>query len=252
MKFIWLTIYTLFSLSFVQGAEDEIKIPVGEYLEYKMGWNFIKVGKATLLRNPNTKVGDQPCMHFSMTARTFGIADKIYKVRDSVDSYTDLRLHNTLLYKKRQIEGKTNRDIKVTFDWEKKQAQYYDFGKPKNDPIPLKDGILDPLSLLYATRNHKIKIGEMVKIPATDGKKMINVEVGVVKKEKIKVPAGKYWAYKLAPGTKDLRGVFEKSPDSKIELWVSEEQPHYPLKMKSKVIVGSFKGELVKIRKSTD
>jgi len=87
-------------------GDEEIKIPVGEYLEYKMGWNFIKVGKATLLRNPNTKVDDQPCMHFSMTARTFGIADKIYKVRDSVESYTDLKLHNTLLYTKDRLRGK--------------------------------------------------------------------------------------------------------------------------------------------------
>jgi hypothetical protein len=39
-------------------------------------------------------------------------------------------------------------------------------------------------------------------------------------------------------------GVFEKSPDAKLQLWVSADYRRLPVKLKSKVIVGSFTGEL--------
>ena len=54
----------------------------------------------------------------------------------------------------------------------------------------------------------------------------------------------------LAPATKDLRGVFEKTKDSKIDIWVSADGRYVPLRLKSKVIVGSFIGELEKIGSS--
>jgi hypothetical protein len=39
--------------------------------------------------------------------------------------------------------------------------------------------------------------------------------------------------------------VFEKSKDAEIELWVSADKRRVPLRIKSKVIVGSFVGELI-------
>jgi len=247
LRFSLFALVLLTSLS--ANETKEYTFPEGEFLEYSMSWSALKVGEATLRRNPNTKYEGTPCLHFTMTARTYGIADKIYKVRDQINSYTDLKLHNTLYYTKKQQEGRTKRDVKVTFDHEKKEALYHNFGKPNPKPLKIRDGILDPLSIMYSLRNKKLKVGEVVKLPSTDGKKVIEVEVGVLDKEKVKVPAGKFTAFRLAPATKDLRGVFKKSKDAKIELWVSETAPHYPLKMKSKVIVGSFSGKLVKITK---
>jgi hypothetical protein len=40
-------------------------------------------------------------------------------------------------------------------------------------------------------------------------------------------------------------GVFEKSPDARLQLWVTADHRRLPVKLKSKVIVGSFTGELV-------
>ena len=233
-------------LSAINLPGKELPFPEGERLEYQMRWNFLRVGTAILLRNTNTTLEGKPCLHFTMTARTYGIADKIFKVRDKIDSYTDLKLQNTLHYKQTQREGKTERDIVVRFDRENQIAHYTNYGKPLKgrDPLKIRDGILDPLSIMYALRAGKPEVGDLVKLPATDGKKIIEVEVGVLKREEIKVPAGKFPSIVLAPATKDLRGVFEKTKNSKIEIWVSDDGHYYPLRVKSKVIVGSFIGEL--------
>ena len=79
-----------------------LPFPENERLEYQLRWHFIRLGTAILIRNPDTTFETKPCLHFTMTARTYGIADKIFKVRDRIDSYTDPDLHNTLHYKQRQ------------------------------------------------------------------------------------------------------------------------------------------------------
>ncbi len=252
MKPPLLLLLLLLLLAASPGAADDDEpkkfvFPAGERLEYTVGWNFIKVGRAVLLRNPDTTFQEKPCLHFTLTANTFGIADKIFKVRDRIDSYTDTDLKNTLHYKQRQREGKTNRDIVVRFDHEKQLAHYTNHGKPNEKPLSIRPGVLDPLSIMYALRAEKPKVGESVKLPATDGKKIINVEVAVLKRETVEVPAGKFNALLLAPATEDLRGVFEKTKNSKIDIWVSADGRYIPLRLKSKVIVGSFIGELEKI-----
>jgi hypothetical protein len=39
--------------------------------------------------------------------------------------------------------------------------------------------------------------------------------------------------------------VFEKSKDARIQLWVTADRRHIPVKIKSRVVVGTFVGELV-------
>jgi hypothetical protein len=41
--------------------------------------------------------------------------------------------------------------------------------------------------------------------------------------------------------------VFEKSENAKIQIWVTADKRRMPVKIKSKVLVGSFVGELVSV-----
>ena len=79
----------------------------------------------------------------------------------------------------------------------------------------------------------------------TDGKKHVLGIADVVRRETITVPAGTFDTFLIEPDLAHVGGVFEKSPDAKIQLWVSADHRRLPVKLKSKVIVGSFSGELV-------
>jgi len=44
---------------------------------------------------------------------------------------------------------------------------------------------------------------------------------------------------------KDIGGVFEKSKNAKLKIWVIADTHRIPIKIKSKVILGSFVAELI-------
>jgi hypothetical protein len=49
----------------------------------------------------------------------------------------------------------------------------------------------------------------------------------------------------VEPQLKHIGGVFKKSKDARLQIWVTTDKRHLPVRIKSKVIVGSFVAELV-------
>lgn len=216
----------------------------GEKLTYTLKWGKIPAGEATLEVLPIEVLDGEPVYHFVMTARTNSFVDIFYKVRDHIEGFATLDLTRSVLYKTKQREGDHRRDIFVDFDWEKQQAQYTDRGKTK-DPITIAEGSLDPLSALYYTRMAEMQVSQAITRPVTDGKKNTIGVVKVLKRETIEVSDVTYETFLVEPDTKDIGGVFKKSDDAKIHLWLTADERRLPVKIKSKVIVGSFVGELV-------
>lgn len=216
----------------------------GEKLTYRLRWNFIPAGEAVLEVLPIVTINGVQSYHFVLTAKSNSFVDLFYKVRDRIDAYSDLDMIHSILYRKKQKEGRTKRNVIVNFDWDKKEAQYSNF-KKKKKPIPLLPGSFDPLSVYYFSRFIDLEKNSEIRRPVTDGKKCVIGIAKVIKREKIKLKSGTYDTYLMVPDLKHLRGVFEKSKNAKIKLWVSADKARIPVKIKSKVIVGSFIGELI-------
>ncbi len=217
---------------------------VGEKLTFILKWGFIPAGEAVLEVLPPKKINGEDANHFVLAARSNSFVDPFYKVRDRIESFTDTGMTRSLHYIKKQREGSTDKDIVVAFDWDDKTAQYSNYGE-LIDPIPLLPGTFDPLGAFFYTR---LTVGtnvDEVSRPVTDGKKNVIGRARVVKREKITVPAGTFDTYKLEPVMKDVGGVFRKSKNAKLHVWVTTDSRRMLVKVKSKVIVGSFVGELV-------
>jgi len=228
------------------GNETSLPFKPGEKLTFELRWGVIPAGYTVLEVLPvNTSKG-LLMYHFVMTTRTNEFVDIFYKVRDRLDSYTDADITRTVLYKKRQIEGSTNRNVTVTFDWENKRAQYTEDGHSR-DPIDILPHSFDPLSIFYRMRLMDLEKTTEIEHPVTDGKKCVIGKATIIKKEKIKVESGTYDTYLLEPELKHIGGVFKKSDNAKIELWVTADSRKIPVKIKSKVAVGSFVGELISV-----
>jgi hypothetical protein len=106
-------------------------------------------------------------------------------------------------------------------------------------------GSFDPLSAFYFIRLVDFKGKSTIERPITDGKECIIGRLSVIKRETIHVKSGTYDTYLIEPEIKHIGGVFEKSKNAKIKLWVTADKRKIPVKIKSKVVVGSFVGELV-------
>ncbi len=230
------------------GADESTPPPLpfkpGEHLVYELKWEFIKAGEATLSVLPVETVNGETAFHFVMTARSVPFIDIFYKVRDRIDAYADHDMDHSIFYKKKQREGKTRRDIVVLFDWKDNTAQYIRSGKPK-EPIDLMPGTFDPLSALYYVRTIMPEPDQSIQRPVTDGKRNVMGRATFVKQERIEVNGENYDACLIEPELAQIRGVFEKSEDASIRVWLSADHRRIPLRVESKVAVGSFRADLI-------
>jgi len=72
-------------------------------------------------------------------------------------------------------------------------------------------------------------------------------EARVVGRETVSVPAGTFETFVVEPDMKNLGGVFKKSKDASMKIWVTADARCLPVKVKSKVAVGWFTAELTQL-----
>lgn len=217
----------------------------GETLRYDLKWGFFPVGSATMKVLPiDEDAGENGFHRLSFSVRTNEFADAFYKVRTNITSVVDWSFSKSMRYEKSQKEGKTKREIEVLFDYDTGKASYFE-SKKMVSTLSIPSQVLDPLSIAYFFRLQELKPSTETILPTCDGRKVKMIKVRTGKVEKIRVPAGTYKAIGTVPEMKDLSGVFKKSPDGILRIWYSDDTFKLPVKISSKVIVGSFNARLV-------
>lgn len=240
------TLISLILTSMVAAQDGALPFKPGEKLKFVLKWEAIKAGEAVLEVLPVESVDGELTYHFVMTARTTPFIDNFYKVRNRVDAYADLDMTRSMRYLNKQREGRNRKDVTVDFDWENYQAQYNNQGRLR-EPIELMPGSFDPLSAFYFTRTISLDDKAIIECPITDGKKNVIGQARVLRRETITTSSGTYDTYVVEPDLRDVGGVFRKSKNAKIHIWVTADERRLPVKIKSKVMIGSFTGELVSI-----
>ncbi len=218
----------------------------GEKLTFNLRWGVFSAGTAILEVHPMAELNGEEVYHFSLTVRTNSFVDRIYKVRDRIDAYATSDMGASALYRKKQREGRHERDILVTFDLDEGKALYSNFGK-EDDPIDIKPNTFDPLSVFYAFRMQPVEENSTVQLYVTDGKELQLGEGRIGRREKIRVPAGEFEAILVEPDMRDVGGVFEESDDATLQIWLSDDDRRIPVRLSSKVVVGSFHADLIEI-----
>jgi len=229
-------------------GQKNVPYQPGEILTYQLKWEFIPVGTAVLQVLPTETIDGTPVNHFSVNVATNEVMDAVYKVRDRIDAYTNSSMTQSVLFKKKQREGKTKRDVTVTFDWKNLTAQYSNAGKARA-PISIQAGTFDPVSLFYAFRLQELKENSVMEAPITDGKSLIIGKARIYGKEWIEIGLGRYQALLVEPDIKDAGGVFENSQNAKLRVWLTADIHRIPLKVACRAPVGHFIAELVSVKK---
>jgi hypothetical protein len=215
----------------------------GERLKFEVYWTVIPAGEVTLEVLPMETLSGVVCYRFNLKARTSEAIDVFYKIRDTIDAYADSEMTRSLFYRKQQ-EGSTRRDIRVQFDWAKGETRYSNF-EEKRDPIPLLPGSFDPLSIFYAFRAYGLTEGNEIYVPVTDGKRCVMGKTRVIRRERVEVAGSLYDTFLVEPDMKDVGGAFEKTPKANLLIWVTADEDRIPVRIKSRVKVGSFVADLV-------
>jgi hypothetical protein len=227
-------------------AEEPPPFSPGEKLTFQLRWGVIPAGEATLEVLPTRVVDAKRAYHFVLTARTNSFLDVFYKVRQRIDAYPDLGLNRSLLYKEVHTVGHRKRDARIVFDWENMEARYINFGEVKKQ-VALDPGTLDPLSVFYYSRMFDPSRHRVLERPVTDGERCVIGRAAFVDRERLQVQGKTYDTFLIEPELKEVGGVFEKSKDAKIQIWVTSDHRRIPVRLRSKVAIGSFTGDLVSV-----
>jgi hypothetical protein len=238
-----MTLAAHFSPCSATAATKGVPFQPGEKFIYRASWGMIPAGDAAIEVMPYKTYQGIRTYHFVMETRTNAALDLIYKIRERQDAYPDIHMSRTLYYAKKNT-GEHPRDVVVTFDWEKMTATYTSFGQAEK-PVSIQTGTFDPLSLFFVVRLHKLKEGDVLEIPVTDGKKLIATKARVDRREKLVIDGKSYDTYLIIPEMGRLDKVFGKEREPDMKIWYTADEKKLPVKIQTKVAVGSFVFELI-------
>lgn len=240
-----LCILYLSSLGLFAEAVSALPFKVGEKLDYDLSWGFLPVGEATMEVHSLQEVKGELCYLVRFSVRTNSFADRFYKVRTTIESAVSSDFRKSIRYRKIQVEGKTRRNISVDFDYIENKANYYQDGS-LHSSISIPNEVFDPLSIAYLFRLKNLKTNQETTLPTCDGKNFRKIVVKAGLSKRVSVPVGVFDAIETIPEMQNLRGVFKKSPNSILRVWYSTDKNRIPVKISSKVVVGSFNAKLKK------
>lgn len=244
MKRFALFIGLIFLCSFNPKQElilkKEVGFKEGEVLNYKLKYGFITAAEANIKVLPSDLIFDgKPTFRLSVDARTSGTFDIFYKVRDHYDSYVDKTDLVPYFYQEDIREGKYRRQDKARFyhDSKKVVSNNGSFTTPTNQTFDL-------VSAYYFARNldiSKLKINDSFTLHYFLGKEINDLQIQYVGKETIKTKLGKINCLKFSPSI-DPGRVFKK--DSRLYLWITDDENRIPIKAQVEIVVGSITMEL--------
>lgn len=208
----------------------------GEKFVYSVEYGFIAAGEAALSVVGIDTVRGIPCYNVRSRAQSNPTFSTFFKVDDRVDSFIDIYRQRSLRFVKHLREGKYRKDLEMEFDPGKPLAYY-----PDGDTLETYPHTQDILSSLYYLRTKDLEVGRTIMIPHHDNKKNYPLEVKVLRRERVSVPAGKFTCYVVEPLLKDV-GIFKAK--GKIQIWITADERRMPVLVKTSVLVGSVSAKL--------
>lgn len=213
----------------------------GERLTYNVGYKFITAGQAVMqVGEQPTTVSGRPCYNVRFDVRTTSTFDKFFKVRDLYQTYVDVDGIFPWRFEQTVREGNYSRDFSANIDQRAHMAKTTD-GSFKTPPF-----VHDILSAFYYVRALNLKgakQGQSFLLQNFYGKDAHDLRVRILGREQVKVDAGTFDCIVVEPLVVE-GGLFKN--EGRIVIYLSDDDRKIPVKVSTKVLIGSIDGELVK------
>lgn len=205
---------------------------------YYVGGIYVNAGNATFTLSTE-KINNKTCYHAVGEGRSNSSYDWIFKVRDRYESYFDTANMQPVKFIRNVDEGGYKKQENVTFNQQTNTAI------TNTGVFTVPNCIQDVLSSVYYARNidfDKYKPGDKIPFSMFLDNEVFNLYLRYMGKENVKTRYGKFKAIKFKPllvkGT-----IFEGG--EKMEVWVSDDGNHIPLRIESPIVVGSIKIDMM-------
>jgi len=215
----------------------------GESMTFDLKWGFVSGGTAVLAIPKVVMERGFLCYHIVSVAESNSFISVFFPVRDVAESFLDVRELVTRRFEKRLREGDYRAHDLVLFDHDRHVAYYPD----KHRAVPISLDAQDVLSSLYFVRMMDLDVGKSVYIENHADKKNYPLEIKVLRRERVSVPAGRFDCLVVEPIMRSS-GIFRH--EGTLQVWLTDDEVHLPVLMRSKVFIGSISAELTEYRLS--
>lgn len=219
--------------------------PVGEITEYAVQWGIFTVGEAEA-RSEWVNIGGRRFITLTMEAESNGIVEKLYPVREYMQTLIDPVNFLPVFFEKNSHEGKRHSHELTTFDHVAKKGHWRSLIKEKSENFDIYDDTRDLMGLMYWVRKEPIRADESRSYNVMTDEKMYEIIIEAGKKDKVSLEKyGKVSCIKMEPKGK-FNGMFVRK--GRMFLWVSDDERYTICRATASVPVASIKIMLKNVR----
>lgn len=222
----------------------------GEKLDYKIRFGIFTIGKGEMaISDKFYRVNGRDCFKVDVYGHTSGMVDWVAKVDDQWGAYIDSSALLPHIAYRNIKEGGYRKNEVVRFDHahnvletkviDKKTGKWKEpilYGAPDNVREML-SGFLYMRTMDFG----KLKKGEKFQVSGFFEDMFYELDIVYLGKDKVKTKAGKFKAIKIAPVMPENK-LFEG--ENSVVAWISDDENKIPLKVETKMFIGSAGVEL--------
>ena len=210
----------------------------GEKLTFDVKYGFVTAGIATMQIPSIKRISGRDAYHVTFEVNTVPSFDMFYKVRDRYETYIDKEGLFPWRFEQHIREGKYSRDFAAFFDQRRGKAKTSE----GSYDIPLY--VHDIVSAFYFARTldySDLQVGDKIQLKNFYKDKVHDLDVKYHGKETITVPAGRFDCIIVEPLVRE-GGLFKS--EGNIIVWLTDDDIKMPVRVKTKVVVGSIDADL--------
>ncbi|GAO29389.1 DUF3108 domain-containing protein [Geofilum rubicundum] len=247
--------YILLSFLLLSGTLTAEKLPAqkfqhksfgpGEELHYVMNYGFIRGGEG-LLTVKDSVLNGRAVYHMVGKAKTAGLADKIFKVRDVYESFYDPQTRLPVKSIRNISEGRYRWYNESLFEQGEDSTRVLSQRSGEKWVVP---NIYDIVSAFYIARekhfNDNLREGQIITLQTYFADEEFPLRIRYRGLETINTHFGKLECYKFSPVTEVGRSF--KTEDD-MHIWITRDDNRVPVRIRFNLKVGSFVCDLEQFR----
>jgi hypothetical protein len=233
----------------MQHREDSLrahslrKIPneafgVGERLVFDVNYGFITAGEAVMSIPAYDSVAGRKCYRVEFTVNSLQSFSWVYRVEDRYVTFIDEETIAPWKFEQHVREGTYKRDFVAEFD------QVHLVARTTEGTHPIPQYVHDIMSAFYYTRTIDftgMKVGDILTLYNFYKDTTHELSVKFLGRQELEVEAGTFNTIVVEPLVKE-GGLFKS--EGRIVVWLTDDERKMPVRVNTKVIIGSIDTEL--------
>ena len=212
---------------------------VGEKLTYQIFWGPFVVGRASSEVAGIEKVDNRDCYHLIAKAKTSGLAEWLFPVDSTAESWLDCRDLFSRKYRQNRSEGKHVTNDETHYDYDHKEIVTTNHVKNRVKRAPLEQPVQDVVSSLYFVRAQKLMLDaeQTFVLNASATNYVVTIRPDQRKQLWLR-PVGDVQALRIEPNP-TLKIVAANK--GRMWFWITDDERRLPLLVNSEMKLGNAK-----------